>query len=353
MKMLLRVVCAILICVGSSVASFKKCCREGEIVQVDSFEDNNLSPRRHFSCVKEPSTRTKVKSKRESDGYEIINSTVLHEMIAYNVLIDENSHWPSCSDNSFLSYAILKETLKVSPSATCVDIMNSNYFVFTCDEKLETVSDFEDIYLMRKCCERDFAYDIFLRQCVSNNDSMLSEESSEFNFLGDKIVAFESGIPECKPDDVLVEYHALVHALKIYENSLIITNTNTHGPDVLMPNSYCIESTMNTLIDIPDGADPKHFHLKATSKWIAKVCRPKTICNQMPCVRKCCKEGQRMVYENETFCENHDTHLDVKFHFFDIRQSPEVPDAMEPTGKFFVNAVNYRGKTNKKIAIKI
>lgn len=40
-----------------------------------------------------------------------------------------------------------------------------------------------------------------------------------------------------------------------------------------------------------------------------------------------------MVYENETFCENHDSHLDVKFHYFDIRESPSTPDAMEPTGE--------------------
>lgn len=40
-----------------------------------------------------------------------------------------------------------------------------------------------------------------------------------------------------------------------------------------------------------------------------------------------------MVYENETFCENHDSHLDVKFHNFDIRESPRKPDAMEPTGE--------------------
>ena len=329
MKTLLRVILIALLYISSAVADVKKCCPEGEVVQVDSIEDNNLSPRRHFSCVTEPRTRIKIKSKRESEGYEINNSSTVSEMITFNVLIDENTHWPSCSDTSFISYAMLSEPKKISQSASCVDILNNDYFIFTCDEKLVTVEDFVDIYRLRKCCENNFFYDIFSRQCV--NSSSLNKDSREF--LKDKTVVFESGIPQCKPDDILVEYHSLVHKLRIYENSLVITNTNSHGPDLLMQNTYCIENTLNSAVDLPDGADPKHFELKTESKWIAKVCRPKTICNQMPCVRKCCKEGQRMVYDNETYCENHDSHLDVKFHFFDIRESPEEPNAMEPTGE--------------------
>lgn len=326
MKVLLWMVVTALFCTGSVVAGVNKCCREGEVVQIDSIEDNNLSPRRHFICVKEYRARNGAKSKRESEGYEYNNSTIVPEMIANNVLIDENSHWPSCSDSSFISYDLLNEPKKISQSASCVDIMNNNYFVFTCDERLVTVDDFVDIYRLRKCCDKNFSYDIFSRQCV--NGSLSNNE-----FLGDKNVVFESGIPQCKPDDALVEYHLLVHKLRIYENSLVITNTNTHGPDLLTQNTYCIENTMNSEVDLPDGADPKHFELKTASEWIAKVCRPKVICTQMPCVRKCCKEGQRMVYENETYCENHDSHLDVKFHFFDIKKSPERPNPMEPTGE--------------------
>lgn len=331
MKLLLRMIVIVALWINSSVASFMKCCPESEVVQVDSFEDNNLSPREHFSCVTESLTRIKVKRKRESESYAISNSSFLTQLIAYNVLINEDSHWPSCGDNSFPSYTILNESMKVSQSASCIDVMNNNYYIFTCDERLESASDFKDVYRLRKCCEKDSSYDIFARQCVVNNDTTLREQFHEF--LHDKIVTFESGIPECKPDDVLVEYHSFVHRLKIYESSLIITGTNSHGPDVVMQNSYCVESTSNSEVDFPDGADVKNFQLKASSKWIAKVCRAKTICNQMPCIRKCCKEGQRMVYVNETFCEKHDAHLDVKFHFFDIRESPETPKAMEPTGE--------------------
>lgn len=318
----------------SAAVKFSKCCPEGEIVQVDSIEDHNLSPRKHFTCVRESSTRAKVKKKRESDDYESSNSSIPHELIAYNVLIDENSHWPSCGDNSFLSMAALTDSVKASQSASCIDIMNANHYVFSCDERLDAVSDFVDIYKLRKCCGPNFSYNIFTRQCVNNNETTLHEEFQEF--LRDRVVTFEPGIPECKADEVLIEYHSHVHKLKLYESSLIIT-ANAHGPDVLMQNSYCLESTLNSNVNLPDGADQQNFLLKSSSRWIAKVCRNQIICKEMPCVRKCCKEGQRMVYENETLCEDHDRHLDVKFHFFDIRESPERPNAMEPTGECSTN----------------
>lgn len=332
MEIRLRAVAVILLCLHSSVALFNKCCPEGEVVQVDSFEDNNLSPRNHFGCVPESQTRVKKTKKRESDGYDVINST-LHTslLIAYNVLIDENSHWPSCGDNSLLSSALTGEPLKGSQSASCVDVWQNNYHIFSCDERLDFASDFLDVYKLRKCCENNFSYDVFTRQCVTNNETTIDDDFRDI--FGSKVVTFTSGIPECQPDDVLVEYHSHVHKLKIYESSLIITGIPGYGPDVLPHNSYCIESTVNSAADVPDGNSTEHHKMETTSKWIAKVCRNRSICKQMPCVRKCCKEGQRMMYENGSFCEDHDAHLKLQFHHFDIRQAQEKPNAIEPSGE--------------------
>lgn len=166
--MLLRVVAAVAI-LALPIVAVNKCCRAGDVVQVDSIEDNDLSPRRHFGCAKEltdPSTRVKPKNKRESDGYSINNLTVLNEMIAYNILVDENSHWPPCGDNSIFSYSLFNESTKLSQSASCVDIMNGYYFIFSCEERLETADDLVDLYKLRKCCEKNHSYDVFKRQCV-------------------------------------------------------------------------------------------------------------------------------------------------------------------------------------------
>jgi G protein-coupled receptor Mth (Methuselah protein) len=331
-KIFLRAAVLNFLWIISSVAALKKCCPDGEIVQVDSFEDNNLSPRNHFSCVSEAQTQSKAKKRRQSEGYDMINSTMnVSQLIAYNVLIDENSHWPSCGDNSLLSSALLGEPVKSSESESCVDVMFNNYHIFSCDERSDLVNDFVDIYKLRKCCGKDFSYDVFMRQCVTNNETTIDDDFRDI--LENRVVSFEIGIPECQVDDVLVEYHSSVHKLKFFESSLIITGLSGYGPDVLPYNSYCIESTMNSYVDMPAGDKFEHHRLKTSSKWIAKVCRNRMICKQMPCVRKCCKEGERMFFENGTSCEDHHAHLTTKFHDFVTRNSREKPNAIEPSGE--------------------
>lgn len=330
MKILLSIFALLFIRINSSVALINKCCPDGKIVEMDSFEDNNLS-RNHFSCVTESQARLNLKKKRESDGYEVKNSSVIiSHLIAYNVIMDVNSHWPSCGDKS-LSSAPVSEALKGIHSSSCVDVMDNNYHIFSCDESPDSMDDFVDIYKLRKCCAKNHSYDVFNRQCLLNNETSVDDDFREI-FMN-KVVTFTTGIPECKEDDVLVEYHSHVHKLKIYETSLIITGLPGFGPEVLPESSYCIESTMNSNADLPDGDNLEHHRLKKSSKFVAKVCRNRAICQQMPCIRKCCSEGQRMVYENETYCEDHHLDLKVKFHDFDFKKSQEEPNAIEPSGK--------------------
>ncbi|CRL01349.1 CLUMA_CG014319, isoform A [Clunio marinus] len=329
-----KVILLIFFCFHSSTAGLNKCCPENEVVQIDSIEDNNLSPRERFSCVKKPSKLNNVKRKRESENYEINNITIPINLIAYNILIDENTHWPACEVSSFM---ILTGSMEVSQSKSCVDIMDSDYYVFFCDEMIETdENDSLNVFKLQKCCQKDFSYDVFARKCVINNETTLNEE---FNtFLHNKTIMFDSGIPECKPDDVLVEYHSNVHLLKMYENSLIVMKTAESGPEKFNDKSFCVESTLNSEHEIADSSIQSQ--LKMSSKWIAKVCRPaNVICKKMPCVRKCCKEGQRMVYENETFCEDHNSHLDMKFHSFNFESSPEEPNEVEPSGKVLIKVI--------------
>lgn len=331
MKTTVRVLILVaLFLVGSTVATLKKCCPSGEVVQIDVIENPELSSKNHFKCVKHSPIQSKVKSKRESEKYAMKNSSSVAEMIAYNVLIDEHSHWPSCGENSVLSQSALNDPLKASQSASCVDIFNGFFNVFACEERVETFRDFVGIYKLRKCCDKNSSFDIFSRRCVSNNGSLTMNETFR-EFLGDKIVVFESGLPECMPDDVLVEYHSLVHNLLIHENSLVIKTMAHHGPDLFK--SFCVDAALNPETLPPNSEDNKNLHLKASSKWMAKVCRPKSICRELPCIRKCCREGFRMAHINETICEPHDRHLNVQFHFFDIRESPEEPNTMEPTGE--------------------
>lgn len=291
-------------------------------MQVDS--QNN------FSCVTEVENQIQRKKKRESDDYKENDPWVVTDFVSYNILTDENEHWPDCGE-SLTAKELLGDVLRTSESASCIDIFKNTYHIFSCNRAMDSEDDLVNIYSLRKCCPKYFSYDVFMRRCVANNESIIEDDFGEI--LTKRNVPFTTGIPHCHDDDVIIEYHSDVHKFRLYDNSLIITGLGGYGPSILPQNSFCIERTMNSDADTPDGDNPEHHNLKKSSRWIAKSCRNKTICESVPCVRKCCKEGQRMVLENETFCEEHDTHLDIKFHNFDIKSVYEEPAPLEPSGE--------------------
>lgn len=337
---LIRFVCISVFCFNVTFGRINKCCPQDEVLQCEEVEDNNLSPLQHFSCIKKSliinndvkfNKCIRQQEKALNNVMTSFNSSILREVIGYNILIDEYSHIPlNCGDNNFLSMTLLDTmSQKVSESGSCVDIMENQIFILNCEENTE--SDMMDILKLKKCCPMNYSYDIFARKCVVNNETNVNEHFK--HFLGNRSSVFDIGFPQCRDEDVLVEYHSNVHKLLIHDNALIITATPSNGPEVLLQKTFCIENTFNSDVEITDIYDPTKFHLKTTSKWIAKACRSRNVCKFLPCIRKCCREGERMVFDNVTSCEKHDTDFDPTFHFFDYSSSPEQPLRIEPSGK--------------------
>lgn len=81
------------------------------------------------------------------------------------------------------------------------------------------------------------------------------------------------GLPECQNEEVLVEYSSNTHKLHLRDNALIIVSHNEL--EILPPQSFCIEKKYNTQGPV----------------WITFSCRSKKVCDNIPCIRKCCPEG--------------------------------------------------------------
>jgi hypothetical protein len=304
----------ILLLSSASGQGIKKCCPMDEFVTTEAYEDNFLSPGELFNCV--PSNYSKNISEYSNLKF-----------ISHNALVDSDTHWPSCGES--LSFKRLTGFTKVSQSASCVDLMDGKYFIFTCDEKLDTADDFEEIVGLKKCCASGMSYDIFQRKCVEN-------ETDFSELLNNKISFFEHEILKCKDDEALVEYHSLVHGMKIRKNSLILLNVRESGPDVI-ENSFCIEATSNSDVEVPPGMTKEHFEKRSRSKFIAKTCRHRSICETIPCLQKCCPHGERFYHNgNKTVCMPHHTDIDIKFHEFNKDESSMEPPAIEPKGEFYL-----------------
>lgn len=324
---------AISLIIHQSHGQLKKCCPNDEVVQIKSFLDNDLTSHPIYSCAKIPHKNISAIDYPmiEDEGSKINGYSQSIEFIAYNTLSTSHSNWPSCGKEGLLSKIKLNEPTKTSIISSCVDLLDNSYYVFSCNVNVETTNK-HDIYRLKKCCPSGMSYDIFNRMCIVNNVTDFNENFQEI--LYDKTVLFEHDNVQCENDDVLVEYHSNVHDLKMFEGSLVITNYAGYGPEVFNRNFFCIESTLNAEVPQPSGITSDHFRKKSTSKWIAKVCRNKDICSEIPCVRKCCQLGMRIQKTNlSSICVPHHEDITVLFHTFSADQENMIMNVVEPKGK--------------------
>lgn len=314
---------------------FKKCCPIGEVVQEKSFLDSNSALHSIYDCVKIPNKINLSATNNNDSSIEsgISENSQYHaEFIAFNTLSDNHSHWPTCGEKEVLSVFRLNERMKVTIVSSCVDLLDNSYHVFTCDGKSEVTRDRVDVYNIKKCCPSGKSYDIFTRMCVENDNSDLNENFREI--LHEKFVLFENDKIKCNESDVLVEYHSNVHELKMFENSLVIANHDSYGPEVFGRKYFCIETTLNSETEQRPGMENDHFERKKSSKWIAHVCRKRDVCDKIPCLRKCCHPGERMVIVNETsICEPYLQGIDVKFNSINVQKDSAEITSMEPKGR--------------------
>lgn len=151
----------------------------------------------------------------------------------------------------------------------CVDKdLNNQFVAVSCSP-----SPVSGVHLLSKCCPSGQSYDYGERNCIRNPDSPL-----HFNrLLGNAAVVFQNKVPDCSEDEVFVEYFSKYHWIR-FEGMNLEVNGN------LLPRTkFCIEDLVN--IDPGEASgDEKHF--------IVRSCRERSICNEVPCIRRCCKTDQ-------------------------------------------------------------
>ncbi len=140
--------------------------------------------------------------------------------------------------------------------------------------------------------------------------------------VGKSVSIFQTKIPECELDEVFVEYHSDIHRSKLIRNGLELSTVKS---EILEPGKFCIDGIINT----GKNAEPNNG-LAIFS------CRSRDLCNEMPCVRRCCSNQQMMERVNGSInCVEHARNIKPTFH--DIASSVNETDfsVVEPRGNFF------------------
>lgn len=206
----------------------------------------------------------------------------------------QSSSLSNCSEHQYVS---VKNQSYIELNG-CIDKdRNDEYVAISC-LKFPTIG----VHLMNKCCPFGKAYNHTERVCTEN-----PEISGHYKTLfGNTTVVFENNIPDCSDEEVFVEYISTIHNMKFFGNNLVVNSTT------LLPNKFCIEDLINIKSNVGKNNE-KNF--------IVRSCRPRSICSEIPCIRRCCKADQVMYPQpkGKRKCQFHPNKKNLAPIFYDIK----------------------------------
>lgn len=225
----------------------------------------------------------------ETSGYYCVENETIWD--AYNI---NPSTLPLCDDHERTVANVFQNDETYIELNGCIDKdLNDKFVAVSCSKNSKI-----GVHAMKKCCPIGRSYDHIKRACVENPNSHAHFKS----LFENSMVVFENNVPICGNDEVFVEYFSTVHDIQFLGKNVQVNN------DTLTADKFCIEDLIN--IDSSDnGENGPHM--------IIRSCRPRSVCNEMPCIRRCCSADEIMK-NNPKRCEPHPDNANLIPIFYDL-----------------------------------
>lgn len=200
-------------------------------------------------------------------------------LFGYNLRISDSevvleNNIPKCSDVELFQFNMDGGLIS---SDGCIDYLDGVVQGLKCSDREQV-----EVHKLFKCCPAGWSYDLQERQCVENaNDLRLFG-----NLVGNDVALFETKTPECRQEDVFVEYYTDKQNVMLQRSGVDVVSLLTGESEFLLPESFCMEGVYNNVSEV--------------TQLIVRSCRPRSVCQRMPCVRRCCKNDQMLARINGT-----------------------------------------------------
>lgn len=245
-------------------------------------------------------TDSVIKTSNELSCESISNRTVAWD--AHNVL---PSSIPNCST---VHNVFNKNETSVGLNG-CLDRNTNNQFVaVSCSTDPNT-----SVHLMNKCCPTGLSYDHSERQCKQN----LNSNEHFKSLFGDSAVVFKNEVPNCAEAEVFVEYFSTIHSIR-FEGMLLKVDDET-----FLSEKFCIDDLVNI-----NSVKASEQHV------IVRICRPRSVCDKIPCMRRCCKVDQIIEPQPEgnKVCQFHPSKINLLPIFHNVSLPLNSPEQAYPKG---------------------
>ncbi|XP_016982559.2 probable G-protein coupled receptor Mth-like 3 isoform X1 [Drosophila rhopaloa] len=191
----------------------------------------------------------------------------------------------------------LSESTLSLPNNSCVGLLNNKSLIsLSCVFEKNVPS--QNVGFVNKCCPPGFIY-------VSENNTCILGENDFFvysSIISNPIIFLDNTL-HCSDNKVLVEYTVSSATVRFSNNSLVWRD----GSQSLPSSNFCIEA----VYDYDGPANRK----VSDQKFLVRACQEPKICQRLPCIRRCCAEGEMYAKGNfSTYCKHDGT--DMKFEGF-------------------------------------
>lgn len=260
----------------------------------------------NFTCVPPPNkggvsdnTSMPFENSYPVFGYGIIGP---NDNLTYNTVVP-------CDDKKYVEFAIDKD-FEIPPQSCLMGIDDRHVAVIACPPKSsDTLKPFRFIH---KCCPNNYFYDGNLRRCIKDaiNVHLYQNLFKHFSIFATKPIV-------CPREKVLVEYQLNTFKFFVGNGHLYMRDLNKKFD---FP-EYCIEA-----IEQSNTSQDQQFLVRVCDD-VASTCR------RMPCIRRCCKDGEMIARGNATsYCKRDET--DIGFQSFESLQING--NFTKPSGKYII-----------------
>uniref|UniRef100_A0A336LNA4 CSON015038 protein n=1 Tax=Culicoides sonorensis TaxID=179676 RepID=A0A336LNA4_CULSO len=150
---------------------------------------------------------------------------------------------------------------------------------------------------LRKCCENNEIYNTIEKVCHVNEN--INEMLKKFHYkYGEISMRSENIVDLCDSDEIIVEFDSIsMENVTFNDDSIEIMEFNTEN--------FCVDLSE---LSVNSSNLP----------LMVRGCFPQSICDAIPCTRKCCKGGEKLKYENESSsCVPFNGHVSPTFHYIE------------------------------------
>lgn len=248
-----------------------------------------------FTCIP-PTDKDNVTESLSSNSSPYEHS---YPVYGYGV-ITPNRHLTNntivkCDDKKYVEFPIDND-FEIPPQSCMMGIDDRHMAVIACSPAYNDI--LKPFRFIHKCCPNNYSYDGNQQRCIRNTVNY-----ELYGNLFERFSIFEAKPIACPRDKVLVEYQLNTFKFFVGNGHLYMRDLNKKFDF----SEYCIEAM-------------EQSYTMQDQQYLVRVCdEAASTCRRMPCIRRCCGDGEMIARGNATsYCKRDET--DIGFQSFESLQ---------------------------------